>query len=191
MKDGLNIGKTNNQKNMDTDKLQKWLIRGLIILVIYIFYHPAGIFVLGDPYSVYRYRKVLNQLEDKMPDNYEMIRDNIDKISINYIITGGNYAGHAHKDSAGNNVIRVLENTFVQGKGYAAATLVHEACHGEQFNKNLPFEPFCENQKREHRCNEMGLEVLRKFEGPKRLIDYYEGISVGEGIYGDSCQTKK
>ncbi len=175
---------------MNPETLNKWLIRSLLVLLLYLFYTPSGIFVLGDPYSVYRYRVVLDELKEKMPENYYLVRDHIDRISIKYIITGGNYAGHAHQDKRGKNIISMLENTFVQGQGYAAATLVHEACHGEQFDEKLPFEPFCENQAREHQCNEMGLEVLRKFEAPKRLIDHYEGISVGEGLYGDSCENK-
>ena len=176
---------------MDPKKLKKWGIWIALISFIYFFYHPAGIFVLGDPYSVYRYRKVLSQLEAKMPQNYEMVKAHIDKISISYILTGGNFAGLAHKNARGENVIRVLENTFVQGRGYTAATLVHEACHGEQFDKDLPFTPFCENQAREHECNEMGLEVLRKFEAPSHLIKYYEKISIGDGLYGDSCMKDK
>lgn len=157
------------------------------MIFVYWFYNPHGIFVLGDPLSVARYRGVLSDLKRQMPAEYELVRDHIDKIKIAYIITGGNYAGYAQEGKRGDKKITLLENTFIQGPGYAHSVLVHEACHGLQFEKGLPFLPFCENQAREHACNQWGLKVLYKFKGDPETIQHYENIAIGDSVYGNSC----
>ena len=169
---------------------RKWRNRFMLIGLIYFiywFYTPHGIFVLGDPLSVGRYRGVLKDLKKEMPEEYEMVKNHIDKISISYFIPGGNYAGYAQEGEVGTKKITLLENTFIQGPGYAHSTLVHEACHGLQFENNLPFSPFCQNQAREHACNQMGLKVLYQFGGDPEMIAYYEGIAEGSTVYGNSC----
>ena len=154
------------------------LIWILIITGIYWFYHPHGVFVLADPLTAYRYRGVLNDLKREMPTEYEMVKNHIDKITIVYMIKNGT-AGNAHEGKHGEKIIKLLENTLIQGPGYAHSLLVHEACHGLQFEKKLPFSPFCEKQSREHACNEMGIKVLKKFNAKKSMIEYYEKISHG------------
>ncbi len=172
---------------MKPRKLKKFLIWGLLLGGLYWFYHPHGIFVLGDPLSVFRYRGVLSDLKNKMPEEYALVRDHIDTIKISYIITGGNYAGFAQEGERGTKKITLLENTFIQGPGYAHSVLVHEACHGLQFEKNLPFDPFCENQAREHACNQWGIRVLKTFDGKPEMIKHYETIAEGDTVYGNSC----
>jgi len=157
---------------------------------VYWFYTPHGIFVLADPLSVSRYRGVLKDLKKEMPNEYEMVRDHIDKIKIAYFIPGGNYAGYAQEGKVGTKEITLLENTFVQGPGYAHSVLVHEACHGLQFEKKLPFSPFCEKQSREHACNQMGLKVLYQFNAKQEMIDHYENIAIGKTEYGNSCMRQ-
>ncbi len=168
-------------------KLRPWLIWTAVIWAVWTFYHPHGIFVFADPLSVNRYRGVLKDLKAQMPAEYELVRDHIDKIKISYIITGGNYAGYAQEGERGTKKITLLENTFIQGPGYAHSVLVHEACHGLQFEKDLPFSPFCENQSREHACNQWGLKVLRQFEAKPDMIAHYEKIALGDSVYGNSC----
>lgn len=116
-----------------------------------------------------------------------MVRDYIDNITIAYFIPGEKYAGYAKEGEKGDSQITLLENTFVQGPGYAYSALVHEACHGLQFDRGLPFEPFCQNQAREHACNQMGIKVLKHFDGKPSMIQHYETIAVGDSIYGNSC----
>jgi hypothetical protein len=169
---------------------RKWRNRFMLfglIYFIYWFYNPHGIFVLADPLSVSRYRGVLKDLRQEMPEEYELVKNYIDKISISYFIPGGNYAGYAKEGERGDAEIILLENTFVQGPGYAHSTLVHEACHGLQFERKLPFSPFCQNQAREHACNQMGLKVLRHFEAKPEMIRHYERIAEGSTVYGNSC----
>lgn len=168
-------------------KLRPWLIWGGLIYGVWAFYHPHGIFVFGDPLSVGRYRGVLKDLKTEMPEEYKVVRDHIDTIKISYIITGGNYAGYAQEGDRGTKKITLLENTFIKGPGYAHSTLVHEACHGLQFEKDLPFVPFCENQSREHACNQWGLRILRHFEAKPEMIAHYESIAEGKTVYGNSC----
>ncbi len=169
---------------------QQWYKRGFVASLIGLtiwFYNPHGIFVFGDPLSVGRYRSVLKDLRKNMPEEYALVKNHIDTIKINYIITGGNYAGYAQEGERGDKKITLLENTFIQGPGYAHSVLVHEACHGLQFEKDLPFSPFCENQSREHACNQWGLKVLRHFDGKPEMIAHYEGIARGNSVYGNSC----
>ena len=168
-------------------KIRRW---GIIIGIIFFWhwlYTPHGIFVLADPLSVMRYRGVLSDLKTRMPAEYELVRDHIDQIKIAYIITGGNYAGYAQEGTRGSKKITLLENTFIQGPGYAHSVLVHEACHGLQFEKKLPFKPFCEQQSREHACNQWGLKVLREFKADSDMIQHYENIAIGDTVYGNSC----
>lgn len=168
-------------------RLRPWVIWGVIIALVWWFYHPHGIFVFADPLSVSRYRGVLKDLKREMPEEYKLVRDHIDEIKINYIITGGNYAGYAQEGERGNKKVTLLENTFVQGPGYAHSVIVHEACHGLQFEQDLPFGQFCENQAREHACNQWGLKVLRHFNAKPEMIQHYENIAIGDTIYGNSC----
>ncbi len=170
-------------------KWKKWSVIAILCFGIYTFYHPHGIFVLGDPLSVYRYRQVLTDLKREMPPEYKMVKDHIDQISISYIMSG-NTAGTAQKGSKGSKKIRLLENTFIQGPGYAHSVLVHEACHGLQFEKNLPFEPFCQNQAREHACNIWGIKVLKIFNAKPEMIQHYETLAQGDSVYGNSCKRK-
>ena len=165
---------------------------GKIILIItvsfiYWFFNPHGVFVLGDPVSVYRYRIVLGDLAREMPMEYELVKSNIDVISISYLMTG-NKAGTAQEGYDGEKRIRLLENTLIQGPGYAHSILVHEACHGLQFEQQLPFSPFCERQSREHACNQWGIRVLKKFNAKPEMIAHYESISRGNSVYGNSCE---
>lgn len=172
---------------------RKWRDRFMVasfIYIVYWFYTPHGIFVLGDPLSVGRYRGVLKDLKTTMPEEYEMVKNHIDKIKISYFIPGGNYAGYAQEGELGSKNITLLENTFIQGPGYAHSVLVHEACHGLQFEKKLPFTPFCEKQSREHACNQMSLKVLYHFDAKKEMISHYENIAVGSTVYGNSCMRK-
>ena len=169
------------------NKFKTPLIWILIISGIYWFYHPHGVFVLADPLTTYRYREVLSDLKQKMPREYKLVKNHIDQITITYVMFGGR-AGEAREGKHGTKKIKLLENTLIQGPGYAHSILVHEACHGLQFEKNLPFSPFCENQAREHACNEWGIKVLKKFNGKPEMIKYYEGISQGDSVYGNSCE---
>lgn len=166
---------------------RKYLIWGGLIYFVWWFYHPHGIFVFADPLSAYRYREVLQDLRQEMPEEYQLVRDHIDQIKISYIITGGNYAGYAQEGDRGDKKVTLLENTFIQGPGYAHSTLVHEACHGLQFEQGLPFTPFCQNQAREHACNQWGLKVLRHFDADADMIEHYERIAEGHTVYGNSC----
>lgn len=163
------------------------IILVIIVSFIYWFFNPHGVFVLGDPLSVYRYRVVLNDLKNEMPAEYDLVKSNIDVISIAYFMTG-NKAGTAQEGHNGEKRIRLLENTLIQGPGYAHSTLVHEACHGLQFEKKLPFSPFCERQSREHACNQWGIRVLKKFNAKPEMIEHYERISRGKTVYGNSCE---
>ncbi len=181
------------EKNHQKFVRAKWRNRGILVGIIYLiywFYTPHGIFVLGDPLSVGRYRNVLNDLRTQMPMEYEMVKNHIDKINISYFIPGGNYAGYAKEGKRGTKQITLLENTFIQGPGYAHSTLVHEACHGLQFEKKLSFIGFCNKQSREHACNQMGLKVLYKFEGNPEMIKHYESIAIGNTEYGNSCMRR-
>lgn len=178
------------ERNQKAMRRRKWRNRAILVGLIYFvywFYNPHGIFVLADPLSVSRYRGVLKDLRKEMPDEYELVKNHIDTISIAYFIPGGNYAGYAKEGERGDAKITLLENTFVQGPGYAHSTLVHEACHGLQFEKELPFAPFCQNQAREHACNQWGLKVLRHFNGKPEMIAHYESIAEGSTVYGNSC----
>jgi hypothetical protein len=168
----------------------KWRNRGIFASIIFLiiwFYNPHGIFVLGDPLSVGRYRAVLKDLKKQMPQEHQMVKDHIDQIRISYFIPGGDYAGLAQEKNDGSKSITLLENTFIQGPGYAHSVLVHEACHGLQFEKELPFASFCDRQSREHACNQMGLKVLYEFEAKPEMIEHYESIAIGKTVYGNSC----
>ncbi len=184
--------KKTNKWQKTWKKSRKFVIWGAIILFIYWFYNPHGVFVLGDPLSVYHYRGVLSDLQREMPAEYDLVVKNIDQIKINYIMVGrrSGAAGMAEQTKKGTRKVVMLENTFVQGPGYAHATIVHEACHGLQYAKKLPFKPFCEHQAREHACNMWGIKVLKKFNGKPEMIKYYEDIAVGDGVYGNSCERK-
>lgn len=179
-----------NHKKFVRRKWRNRFILASLIYTLYWFYTPHGIFVLGDPLSVSRYRGVLKDLKTEMPAEYEMVKNHIDKINISYFIPGGNYAGNAQEGKLGSKNIILLENTFIQGPGYAHSVLVHEACHGLQFEKKLPFSLFCEKQAREHACNQMGLKVLYHFNAKPEMIEHYENITVGSTIYGNSCMRE-
>lgn len=168
-------------------KFKTPIIWFFILITIYGYFHPHGVFVLADPISVYRYRGVLSDLKREMPEEYELVKNHIDIIIIDYIMMGKR-AGSAREGAHGKKQIHLLENTLIQGPGYAHSILVHEACHGLQFEKNLPFSPFCENQAREHACNKWGIKVLKKFNGKPEMIAHYERISRGDSVYGNSCE---
>jgi hypothetical protein len=169
-------------------KIKKVSIWILILSLIYWYFHPHGVFVLADPLSVYRYRVVLSDLKREMPEEYKLVRDYVEQISVAYIMSK-NHAGVAHPMENGKNKVVMLENTFVQGPGYAHSVLVHEACHGLQFAKGLPFRTsFCDHQSREHACNMWGIKVLKKFNGKPEMIKWYEGIAQGDTVYGNSCE---
>jgi hypothetical protein len=100
------------------EKIKKPFIWILIISSIYGYSHPHGVFVLADPLSVYRYRGVLNDLKREMPQEYELVKNHIDTITIDYIMMG-NHAGTAREGKYDKK----------QVPGYAHSVIVHEACH--------------------------------------------------------------
>jgi len=192
-KEAMALREERKKRNHQKFVRAKWRNRGILVSLVFLiiwFYNPHGIFVLGDPLSVGRYRGVLKDLKKQMPEEYEMVKNHIDKIRISYFIPGGNYAGYAQESGDGSKNITLLENTFVQGPGYAHSVLVHEACHGLQFEKNLPFTGKCNKQSREHACTQMALKVLRQFDGNLEMIAHYETLSVGDTEYGNSCARR-
>lgn len=156
----------------------------------------GGISIYAFPGMAWQARKALSALEDKAPQYYKLVTDNVDTLRFEYIEQTGSLGRGGYARQERNKKVEIII-LIDQAKDLPllASTMVHKACHGKQFHDGRieywERSPLAENrQKVEHECLLLGLDVLEILNGDPRDYEYYKSIGTGSGNYGDSWKKE-
>ncbi len=154
----------------------------------------GGINIYAFPGMAWDTRKALLEIQDKAPQYYNLITENIDTIRFEYLESARTRGGYA-KQEKDKKIEIVILTEHAKNIPLLASTIAHEACHGKQFHDGRigywEKAPFPENnQKIEHECLLVGLDVLELLNGEKQEYAYYKSIGTGDGGYGDTWKNE-
>lgn len=162
---------------------------GAFALVWSLYASPSGISVRAFPGSVWVTRVALNELQEKMPRYYDLVKNNIDILDFEYIVVSGRFDGYAQELENGDIKVSLLTQHKLKSS-YLAGELVHEACHGKQFHdKRINMRGTNEQESRqkiEHECLLLQIHTMEVLKDEPSTIKYFKATGRGTGPYGDT-----
>lgn len=168
----------NTRYFLATHKILFGLILVFLLLWSWNWYtHPANIKVRGFIWAVWKVRTSLHTLKKHEPSLYKLVKNNIDEINIDYVANPANKGGHAFMKEW-VQIVRIFRPSYLETP-YLSQLLVHEACHGHQWEyMRFGKEP---QQKLESECQYLWIYTIESmFPQEEHLLQI---------LYGEATDT--